>query len=47
MVNIEKPPARELPAEATVGLLEPVAYFNGAMPTHTNLMLFPIVAYSC
>jgi sugar lactone lactonase YvrE len=33
MVNIEQPPARELPAEATIGLLEPVAYFNGAMPT--------------
>lgn len=33
MVNIEQPPARELPAEETIGLLEPVAYFNGAMPT--------------
>lgn len=33
MVNIEQPPARELPAEETIGLLEPVAYFNGAMLT--------------
>ena len=23
----------ELPAEETLGVLEPVAYFNGAMPT--------------
>src|SRR5829696_6264785 len=33
MVDIEQPPARELPAEETIGLLEPVAHFNGVMPT--------------
>ena len=33
MNNIEQPPARELPAEEPLGVLEAVAYFNDAMPT--------------
>ena len=33
MVNVEQTPMQELPAEETLGSLEPVAYFNGAMPT--------------
>jgi hypothetical protein len=30
MINIHK---QELPAKEPVGILEPFAYFNGAMPT--------------
>jgi sugar lactone lactonase YvrE len=33
MNNIEQTPARELPSEEPLGVLEPVAYFNDAMPT--------------
>ena len=37
MVNIEQPPAQELPAEESLGSLEPVVYFNGAMPTGVTI----------
>ena len=33
MVNVERTPAQELPTDEPLGALEPVAYFNGAMPT--------------
>ena len=34
MVNVEQtPPVQELPVDEPLGVLEPVAYFNGAMPT--------------
>jgi sugar lactone lactonase YvrE len=33
MVNVEQTPAKELPAEEPLGLLEPVTYFDNAMPT--------------
>ena len=33
MVNIEQTPARELPTDEPLGVLEPVAYFNDAMLT--------------
>ncbi len=31
--NVPPPPAQKLPTEEPVGTLEPVAYFDGAMPT--------------
>ena len=33
MVNVEQTPVQELPVDEPLGALEPVAYFNGAMPT--------------
>jgi sugar lactone lactonase YvrE len=33
MVNLERTLAQELPTDEPLGALEPVAYFNGAMPT--------------
>ena len=33
MVNVERTLAQELPTDEPLGALEPVAYFNGAMPT--------------
>jgi sugar lactone lactonase YvrE len=33
MVNIERTLVQELPTDEPLGVLEPVAYFNGAMPT--------------
>ena len=33
MVNVERTLAQELPTDEPLGVLEPVAYFNGAMPT--------------
>lgn len=33
MVNVERTLVQELPTDESLGALEPVAYFNGAMPT--------------
>jgi sugar lactone lactonase YvrE len=33
MVNLERTDVQELPSDEPLGTLEPVAYFNGAMPT--------------
>jgi hypothetical protein len=33
MVNVERTLVQELPTDEPLGALEPVAYFNGAMPT--------------
>ena len=33
MVDVEQTPVQELPVDEPLGALEPVAYFNGAMPT--------------
>jgi hypothetical protein len=33
MINVERTPTQGLPTDEPLGGLEPVAYFNGAMPT--------------
>jgi hypothetical protein len=33
MVSTERIPPQGLPADEPLGVLEPVVYFNGAMPT--------------
>lgn len=37
-ISQNKISSRELPAEEPLGVLEPVAYFNGAMPTGVTVL---------